>query len=151
MHGNDWFSPVKQAVPCTYMVYRYIGKVSRVLWTCSMLVFVFWCVFAVVCLKIRCSEVSLDGKAVGGFIGIENIDIPYVLMNSFKFVMMADVNQIFSQCNKRCKITKSVIKNYSGLLRSFCNWEQVCRSMCHLDILTLKTPTLNSDLAFEWW
>ena len=88
-------------------------------WTINMFYF-----FFLICRHLP--EYEESGETDSGLIFHNNLSIPYVSVNGFKYTLLKDILPLFNQdCQHKCQIPRNVLKRHPGVLRTFCTWDQV--------------------------
>ncbi|XP_062578235.1 uncharacterized protein LOC134240151 [Saccostrea cucullata] len=66
-----------------------------------------------------------SGTETGGLVLHPGFILPYVLVNGFQYIALADAYRLFPGCQKSCKILRSTLKNEPALQLTYCTWEQL--------------------------
>ena len=66
-----------------------------------------------------------SGTEVGGLVLHPKFNLPYVLVNGFQYIALADAYRLFPGCKKSCRILRNMLKREFPLQLTHCTWEEV--------------------------
>ncbi|XP_061166889.1 uncharacterized protein LOC133175790 [Saccostrea echinata] len=66
-----------------------------------------------------------SGTETGGLVLHPGFVLPYVLVNGFQYIALADAHKLFPGCRKNCKILRNTLKKEPALQLTYCTWEQL--------------------------